>query len=85
MLDVNVDELLSSSPLPFLEKVKRLLTHLLAQQSGPLGTPVDLSSPRIDAMLQTLNRSQDLGFYMPLCRSLNNRDGSLQSLVACGE
>ena len=52
----NVDMLLSSAPLPFLEKAKRLLIHLSAQ-SNPLGTvygtAYDLSSSRIESMLET--------------------------------
>jgi hypothetical protein len=49
----NVDALLSMQPLPFLEKAKRLLIHF-AEQSDRLGKPLQLSSPRLDAMVGTL-------------------------------
>jgi nucleoside 2-deoxyribosyltransferase len=47
----NVDMLLSSAPLPFLEKAKRLLIHLSTQS---MRTVYDLSSLRLDSMLETL-------------------------------
>jgi hypothetical protein len=46
--------------LPFFEKAKRLLVHLAAE-SKRYGEPLDLTSPRLDAMLQTLNHN-DVGF-----------------------
>jgi hypothetical protein len=49
----NVDALLSMQPLPFLERAKRLLIDL-AEQSDRLGKPLQLSSPRLDAMVGTL-------------------------------
>jgi nucleoside 2-deoxyribosyltransferase len=55
-IDANVDALLSSAPTPFIEKAKRLLVHL-SSQSGPLGKPFELGSPRLDAMLETLNHN----------------------------
>jgi hypothetical protein len=61
LIDTNVDALLSSTPTPFLEKAKRLLIHL-AEQTGPLGTPLDFRSPHLEAMLETFARS-DIGFF----------------------
>jgi hypothetical protein len=52
-IDRNIDALLSLAPLPFLEKARRLLIHM-AEQSSRLGTPLDFSSPALDAMLGTL-------------------------------
>jgi hypothetical protein len=49
----NIDALLSLEPLRFLEKARRLLMHL-AEQSSRLGTPLDFSSPALDALLGTL-------------------------------
>jgi hypothetical protein len=60
-IGANVDGLLSSRPTPFLEKAKRLLTHL-SEQGGPLGKPLDLASPRLDAMLETFTHN-DIGVF----------------------
>jgi hypothetical protein len=45
--------LLSARPLPFIEKAKRLLIEM-AEQSDRLGKPLDLGSPKLDAMVGTL-------------------------------
>ena len=50
----NIDALLSARPLPFVEKAKRLLVHM-ADESGFLGKALDLTSDRLDAMLQALD------------------------------
>ncbi|MGA9892813.1 MAG: hypothetical protein WBE48_10615 [Xanthobacteraceae bacterium] len=51
--ETNVDVLLSARPLPFIEKAKRLLIEM-AEQSDRLGKPLDLGSPKLDAMVGTL-------------------------------
>jgi hypothetical protein len=56
-----VDALLASNPTPFFEKAKRLLIHL-SEQGGPLGKPIDFSSPRLEAMLETLVRNDIVVF-----------------------
>jgi hypothetical protein len=66
-IDTNVDALLAASPLPFLEKAKRLLIHL-SERGGPLGKPFgeELASPRLDSMLETLDH-RDVGFVQTFC------------------
>jgi hypothetical protein len=54
--ETNVDALLGATPLPFMEKAKRLLIHL-CEQSDRLGAPFNLASPRLDAMLGTLDHN----------------------------
>jgi nucleoside 2-deoxyribosyltransferase len=56
----NIDSLLSAAPLPFLEKARRLLIHL-AERTDALGRALDLASPRLDAMLGTLEHN-DVGY-----------------------
>ncbi len=51
--DSNIDSLLAMAPLPFIERAKRLLVHL-AEQSDRLGQPLQLNSPKLDAMVGTL-------------------------------
>jgi hypothetical protein len=51
--DTNIDALLTGTPLPFIEKAKRLLIEL-SDQSDLLGRALELKSSRLDAMLQTL-------------------------------
>jgi hypothetical protein len=58
--DSNIDALLSKAPLPFIEKAKRLLIHL-AEQSDRLGKALELGSPRLDAMVETLDHN-DIGY-----------------------
>jgi hypothetical protein len=54
--ETNVDALLGATPLPFMEKAKRLLIHL-CEQSDRLGAAFNLASPRLDAMLETLDHN----------------------------
>jgi nucleoside 2-deoxyribosyltransferase len=50
----NIDALLSLPPLPFFEKAKRLLIHC-SEKTKRLGQALDFSSPRLDAMLATID------------------------------
>jgi hypothetical protein len=59
--DSNIDALLSVPPLPFLEKAKRLLIYLSEQGGDRLGNPLDLASPRLDAMVGTFVHN-DIGY-----------------------
>jgi hypothetical protein len=56
----DVDALFSATPIPFIEKAKRLLIHL-SEQSNRLGVAFDLGSQRLDAMLETLHHN-DVNF-----------------------
>jgi nucleoside 2-deoxyribosyltransferase len=65
--DSNIDALLAMPQLAFLERAKRLLIHL-AEQSDRLGKPLELSSPRLDAMVGTLVHA-DLAHIVDFCKS----------------
>ena len=58
--DENLNSILSTKPWPFMEKVKNLLVQL-AEESDRLAKPLDLASPHLGPIVQSLNQG-DVGF-----------------------